>query len=97
MRAALEAEEPDAEIGVDEAAAWLTIRHAERVFVYRLGARSRPRPTMTARETPEGRRLLEWRLTAQTGDGARPHDITGFTRDQIVADVLDHLQRWRLV
>nr|WP_314123420.1 BCCT family transporter [uncultured Brevundimonas sp.] len=96
VRAALEAEEPDAEIGVDEAAAWLTIHHAERVFVYRLGARSRPRPTMTAREAPEGRRLLEWRLTAQTGDGARPHDITGFTRDQIVADVLEHLQRWRL-
>ena len=96
VRAALEAEEPDAEIGTDEAAAWLTLRHGERTFVYRIGARSRPRPTMTARETSQGRRLLEWRLMAQTGDGARPHDITGFTQDQIVADVLDQLQRWRL-
>jgi len=96
VRAALEAEEPDAEIGTDEAAAWLTLRHGERTFVYRIGARSRPRPTMTARETSLGRRLLEWRLMAQTGDGARPHDITGFTHDQIVADVLEQLQRWRL-
>ncbi|WP_426020238.1 BCCT family transporter [Brevundimonas sp. DWR2-3-1b1] len=96
VRAALEAEEPDAEIGTDEAAAWLTLRHGERTFVYRIGARSRPRPTMTARETSQGRRLLEWRLMAQTGDGARPHDITGFTQDQIVADVLEQLQRWRL-
>jgi choline/glycine/proline betaine transport protein len=96
VRAALEAEEPDAEIGQDEAAAWLMIRHGDRSFVYRLGARSRPRPIMTARETPEGRRLLEWRLTAQTGDGARPHDITGFTQSQIVADVLEQLRRWRL-
>lgn len=96
VRAALEAEEPDAEIGTDEAAAWLTLRHGERTFVYRIGARSRPRPTMTARETSQGRRLLEWRLMAQTGDGARPHDITGFTHDQIVADVLEQLQRWRL-
>jgi choline/glycine/proline betaine transport protein len=96
VRAALEAEEPDAEIGADEAAAWLTLRHGERTFVYRIGARSRPRPTMTARETSQGRRLLEWRLMAQTGDGARPHDITGFTQDQIVADVLEQLQRWRL-
>ncbi|MGV3578546.1 BCCT family transporter [Brevundimonas sp.] len=96
VRAALEAEEPDAEVGAADAAAWLSLRHGDRVFVYRLGARSRPRPAMTARETPEGRRLLEWRLTAQTGDGSRPHDITGFTTDQIVADVLEHLQRWRL-
>ncbi|VXA97255.1 Glycine betaine/proline betaine transporter BetS [Brevundimonas sp. G8] len=96
VRAALEAEEPDAEIGTDDAAAWLTLRHGERTFVYRIGARSRPRPTMTARETSQGRRLLEWRLMAQTGDGARPHDITGFTHDQIVADVLEQLQRWRL-
>lgn len=96
VRAALEDEEPDAEIGTDEAAAWLTLRHGERTFVYRIGARSRPRPTMTARETSQGRRLLEWRLMAQTGDGVRPHDITGFTHDKIVADVLEQLQRWRL-
>jgi len=31
-----------------------------------------------------------------TGDGMRPRDVTGFTRAQIVADVLEHLQRWRL-
>ncbi|WP_307367846.1 hypothetical protein [Brevundimonas sp. SORGH_AS_0993] len=43
-----------------------------------------------------GRRPLEWHLTAPTGDGARPHDITGFTHRQIVADVLDKLQAWRL-
>lgn len=36
-------------------------------------------------------------MTAQTGEGARPRDVTGFTRQQIVADVLDHLQAWRLV
>lgn len=34
-------------------------------------------------------------MTAQTGDGARPRDITGFTRAQITADVLEQLQRWR--
>ncbi len=96
VRAALEAEEPDAEVGTGDASAWLSVRHGERVFLYRLGARSRPRPALTARETPERRRELEWRLTAQTGDGGRPHDITGFTRDQIVADVLENLQRWRL-
>lgn len=95
VRAALEAEEPDVDIGSEDGAAWLTLRHGEHVFTYRLEARSRPRPTLTARETPQGRRLMEWRLTARSGEG-RAHDITGFTRDQIVADVLEHLQRWRL-
>ena len=96
VRVALEAEEPDAEVGTDDGAAWLTVRHGERTFVYRLDARSRPRPAMIQRETPEGRRLLEWRLTARSGTDGRSHDVTGFTRDQIVADVLEHLQRWRL-
>lgn len=94
--AALGAEDSDAEIGRDEAAAWLIVRHADRVFMYRLGARSRARPAVTQRDAPVGRRPLEWRLTAQTGAGERPHDITGFTQAQIVADVLDKLQGWRL-
>ena len=95
VRAALQAEEPDADVGSDDGAAWLTIRHGERVFLYRLEARSRPRPVMTARETSESRRQVEWRLMARSGGDARAHDITGFTQDQIVADVLEDLQRWR--
>ena len=67
-----------------------------RDFLYRVGARSRPLPALSALEAPEGRRALEWRMTAQTGDGTRPRDLTGFSRAQIVADVLEHLQRWRL-
>ncbi|WP_202602621.1 hypothetical protein, partial [Salmonella sp. gx-h1] len=50
--AALGAEDSDAEIGRDDAAAWLTIRHADRVFMYRLGARSRARPAITQRDAP---------------------------------------------
>jgi choline/glycine/proline betaine transport protein len=96
VRAALEAEEPDAEVGTEDGSASLTVRHGPRTFVYRLEARSRPRPPMSQRDTPEARRLMEWRLTARSGTETKTHDITGFTRDQIVADVLEHLQRWRL-
>jgi len=66
-----------------------------RDFLYRLGPRSRPLPAMTLLDAPESRRAIEWRMMAYTGDGARPHDMTGFTRHQIVADILDHLQTWR--
>lgn len=39
---------------------------------------------------------MERRLSARTHDVARPRDVTGFTDDQLVSDVLDHVQRWRL-
>ncbi len=84
-------------VEMDENGVWLVVEHANgRDFLYRIGARSRPLPALTALEAPEGRRALEWRMTAQTGDGTRPRDLTGFSRAQIVADVLEHLQRWRL-
>ena len=83
-------------VEMDETGVWLVVEHANgRDFLYRIGARSRPLPALTALEAPEGRRALEWRMTAQTGDGARARDITGFTRAQITADVLEQLQRWR--
>lgn len=83
-------------VEMDENGVWLVVEHANgRDFLYRVGARSRPLPALTALDAPEGRRTLEWRMAAQTGDGTRARDLTGFTRAQIVADVLDHLQRWR--
>lgn len=84
-------------VEMDENGIWLVVEHANgRDFLYRIGARSRPLPALSALEAPEGRRALEWRMTAQTGDGTRPRDLTGFSQAQIVADVLEHLQRWRL-
>lgn len=40
-------------------------------------------------------RQNEWRMVTASSDGKRARDITGFTREQIVSDVLEHLQRWR--
>lgn len=65
-----------------------------RDFVYRLAAVSRPLPAFSALEAPEGRRAMEWRLTSQVGSGRR-RDVTGFTEEQILADLLGHLEVWR--
>lgn len=96
VRSALNDEAIEASIGKDEAAAWLSVAQEGRVFLYRLGARSRPLPTMTASDAVRSKALFEWRLTAQGGEGERPHDVTGFTQQQIVADILERLRRWRL-
>ena len=63
-------------------------------FVYRLAAVPRPRPAFSALEASESRRAMEWRLTSQAG-ASRRRDITGFTQDQIVSDILTHLEAWR--
>ena len=67
----------------------------EPPFRYNLSARERARPPLTAREAPERRRTMEWRLSAHSDDAARTRDVTGFTTEQIIEDVLEHLGRWR--
>jgi len=64
-------------------------------FHYAVEPRSRPRPALTASDARKNRRAIEWRLVVTSSDGKRARDITGFTREQVVADVLEHLQRWR--
>lgn len=97
VREALAAEGLQALVAREDAGLSLTAAAPEgRVFHYRLSARERPRPAITAMDAPERRRAMEWRLSARSDDVTRPRDVTGFTRDQIVADVLDHLHRWRL-
>ncbi|MEN3748890.1 BCCT family transporter [Sphingomonas sp. HF-S3] len=86
-----------ASVDRDGDGATLTIRLGEaQPFVYRLAARSRPLPAYTALDAPEGRRSLTWMMTGQAGDDARYRNLTGFTREQIAADVLEQLERWRL-
>ena len=63
-------------------------------FAYELRAVSRPLPAYSPLEAPEPRRSNEWRLVA-SGPGARRQDITGYTRERIIADVLTQLERWR--
>ena len=64
-------------------------------FHYTVEPRSRPRPALNASEARRNRRELEWRMMVTSSDGRRPRDLTGFSREQIVSDVLEHLQRWR--
>ena len=96
VRDGLLAEGLAAEVSRDDDGVSLTVDVAEgRAFHYRLVAVRRARPVLSALDAPEARRPMEWRLAARSDDVGRPRDVTGFTRDQIVADVLEHLQRWR--
>ena len=67
----------------------------DRPFVYRLAASARPLPAFTPLEAPEPRRTQEWRLLARVGASDRGRDVTGFTTDQLIADVLERLDSHR--
>ena len=66
-----------------------------QAFDYRLLTASRPLPAFTALEAPEPRRSREWRLLARAGADGRGRDVTGLTTDQLIADVLEQLDRHR--
>jgi len=55
----------------------------------------RPLPAYTFLDAPEGRRSQEWRLIFRIGEGGRSRDVTGFTRSQLVGDVLGELLKVR--
>ncbi len=97
VRAALSAEGLEAEVAREATGLVLTATGQNGpTFHYRLAARERPRPAMTALDAPEKRRAMEWRLSAYSDAAGRARDLTGFTRAQIVADVLEHLRLWRM-
>jgi choline/glycine/proline betaine transport protein len=84
-----------AEVTTLEDGAALTVHHPGWAdFTWRLTAASRPLPALSPLEAPEARRTVEWRLTAQA-KGGRRQDVTGFTRAQIEAEILDDLAKWR--
>jgi choline/glycine/proline betaine transport protein len=96
VRAALAAEGlEDVEVTTGQNEGVLQVKASgTRNFVYRLGSVARPLPAFSALEATEARRAMEWRLTSQVGSGRR-RDITGFTQDQIVSDLLSQLEKWR--
>jgi choline/glycine/proline betaine transport protein len=96
VRQALEAEGvPDVTVTRDAGGLQLNAPIGASAFVYRLTATARPLPAFTALDAAESRRSREWRLFARAGQGDRGHDVTGFTIDQLIADVLERLDRQR--
>ena len=96
VAAALTAEGVEtAEVVPSDTGADLVVHHPGWTdFRWSLMATSRALPAFSALNAPEGRRASEWRLTGRGQDGRR-HDLTGFTRTQIEAAILEQLERWR--
>jgi choline/glycine/proline betaine transport protein len=94
VRRGLEGEDV-ADVAVERDADGVTLSAPAGGFAYRLAAAARPLPAFTALDAPEPRRTQEWRLMARVGPTDRGRDVTGFTTDQLIADVLERLDQQR--
>jgi choline/glycine/proline betaine transport protein len=86
----------DSHVTHDEGSAALTITLGSgQVVTYRVTTRSRPLAAYTALDASESRRSLAWTLVASTDGVPGARDLTGYSTDRIVGDVLNQLERWR--
>jgi len=76
----------------------LTIPHGEHgTFRYTIRSRSFRAPSFAYVETRKvhGSERKHYRAVAQTSEGDQPHDVTGFTREQLINDLLNRYARFR--
>ncbi|MEW9856515.1 BCCT family transporter [Novosphingobium sp. M1R2S20] len=66
-------------------------------FRYTIRARGFRSPNFAYAETRRmhGAERQHYRAMAQTSEGDQPHDVTGFTRDQLINDLLNRYARFR--
>ena len=76
----------------------LTVPHGEHgAFRYTIRARGFRAPSFAYAETRKvhGAERQHYRAMAHTSEGDQPHDVTGYTRDQLINDVLNRYARFR--
>lgn len=86
------------EIAEEEDCLSLTVPHGERgAFTYTIRNRPFLMPSFVWAETSKSKNAEQrhFRAMAHTSQGETPHDITGFSRDQIITDLLNRYARFR--
>ena len=76
----------------------LTVPHGERgSFQYIIRSRSFLPPSFVWAESRKAQEAepRHFRAMARTAEGETPHDVTGFTRDQLINDLLNRYARFR--
>jgi choline/glycine/proline betaine transport protein len=76
----------------------LAIAHGDQgTFLYRVRVRGYRSPSFAWAETAPGEAEEErhYRVVAQSSEGDQPHDVTGFTADQVIGDLLTRYAHFR--
>ncbi|MCF8706561.1 BCCT family transporter [Rhizorhapis sp. SPR117] len=76
----------------------LTVPHGEHgIFRYTIRARGFRAPSFAFAETRKvrGAERQHYRAMAHTSEGDQPHDVTGYSREQLINDLLNRYARFR--
>ena len=98
VREALVAEGIDAQVAREADGVMLQATGPDgSLFAYRVRAVPQPLAAFSLLDAQESRRTFEWRLHAVCGEQGRagPVDVTEFSREQFVSNVLEKLMAWR--
>ncbi|MEP5926056.1 MAG: choline transporter, partial [Nitratireductor sp.] len=84
-----------AEVEVAEREVTITVTHGEDAFVYGVALRSVPVPSfaMTALEGEREGPDHTWRAEVALREGGQRYDIMGFSKEQVIADLLGQYER----
>lgn len=87
----------DAHVGEDEEGkAWIEVRHGDEIdFFYSVHPRPYEPPSFVLRDTRPRRaeELKYYRAEVHLREGGQDYDITGWSSDEVINDVLDHYER----
>ncbi|KTR06167.1 transporter [Aureimonas ureilytica] len=85
------------ESGEDDGISLTVQAEGTRNFVYAVAPAARPAMMFSAAEAsrPEARREQVWTARTSFSDGSRGYDVLGFSRDDLIADVLAQFERYR--
>ena len=97
VREALAAEGVDVQVARDAEGIALEASGSDGSrFTYRIRAVPHPLAAFSLLDAAESRRTFEWRLHAASGEGRpAPVDVTEFSREQFISNVLEKLTAWR--
>ncbi|MGQ0525693.1 MAG: BCCT family transporter [Betaproteobacteria bacterium] len=97
VAAELEKQKADVRVGTDEkGGARIEVRHgAEGVFLYSVRARAYELPSFVLRDTRSSRAqaLRYYRAEVHLREGGQDYDIVGWSRHDVINDVLDQYER----
>ncbi|SMP65799.1 choline/glycine/proline betaine transport protein [Desulfonatronum zhilinae] len=75
---------------------WLEVLHGEEIdFFYSVRPRIYTPPAFAMRDTKKrrGEKLKFYRAEVHLGEGGQDYDVMGWTKEQIISDVVDHYEK----
>ncbi|RZI80643.1 MAG: choline transporter, partial [Pseudomonas sp.] len=77
-----------------EGSVMLKVGPSEGTFVYEIRPQAYATPSfVTASDAPPGEERKYFRAEVHLREGGQDHDVMGWSKDEVIGDILDHFER----